>query len=75
MSVSKTSGLAGIAYWLNEHYGLTGSEQMTKSSPLVVQLKEWVDVMYADGRTTSLSTGEMEEKIAELTGGQLSEAE
>ena len=75
VSVSKTSGLAGIAYWLNEHYGLTGSEQMTKSSPLVVQLKEWVDVMYADGRTTSLSTGEMEEKIAELTGGQLSEAE
>lgn len=23
VAVSKTSGLAGIAYWLNEHYGLT----------------------------------------------------
>ena len=69
VAVSKTSGLAGIAYWINEHYGLTGEEQMTKASPLVIQLKDWVDVMYADGRTTSLSTGEMEDKVAELTEG------
>ena len=66
VSVSKTSGLAGIAYWLNEHYRLTGSDKKTKDDELVKQLKEWVDEMYADGRTTSLSTGEMEEKIAAL---------
>ena len=66
VSVSKTSGLAGIAYWLNEHYRLTGSAKKTKDDELVKQLKEWVDEMYADGRTTSLSTGEMEEKIAAL---------
>ncbi|MBQ8563760.1 MAG: 2-isopropylmalate synthase [Firmicutes bacterium] len=66
VAVSKTSGLAGIAYWLNEHYGLTGEAQMTKASPLVIKLKDWVDVMYADGRTTSLSTGEMEAKVIEL---------
>ena len=66
VSVSKTSGLAGIAYWMNEHYRLTGSDKKTKDDELVKQLKEWVDEMYADGRTTSLSTGEMEEKIAAL---------
>lgn len=26
VSVSKTSGLAGIAYWMNEHYELLGDE-------------------------------------------------
>ena len=51
---------------MNEHYRLTGSDKKTKDDELVKQLKEWVDEMYADGRTTSLSTGEMEEKIAAL---------
>lgn len=40
---------------------------MTKDSPLVVKLKEWVDEMYADDRTTSLSNKELEDKIKELT--------
>lgn len=66
VSVSKTSGLAGIAYWMNEHYGLTGEGMLHKDSPIVQELKEWVDEMYADGRTTSLSNGEMEDKIAQL---------
>ena len=66
VSVSKTSGLAGIAYWMNEHYGLTGEDMLHKDSPIVQELKEWVDEMYADGRTTSLSKGEMEDKIAQL---------
>ena len=64
--MSKTSGLAGIAYWMNEHFRLEGKARMTKDSELVAALKEWVDEMYADGRTTSLSNGEMEDKIAEL---------
>ncbi|MDY3240915.1 MAG: hypothetical protein SOW80_12460 [Anaerovoracaceae bacterium] len=66
VSVSKTSGLAGIAYWMNEHYGLTGDAMLHKDSPIVQELKVWVDEMYADGRTTSLSNGEMEDKIAQL---------
>ena len=45
---------------------------MTKDTPLVIELKDWVDEMYADGRTTSLSNQEMEEKIEELTKGALS---
>ena len=38
---------------------------------LVVELKEWVDREYADGRTTALSNEELEDKIAELSGGKL----
>lgn len=67
VAVSKTSGLAGIAYWINEHYDLKGEKQVHKDSPLVVKMKEWVDEMYADNRTTSLSNKELENKVRELT--------
>jgi len=66
VAISKTSGLAGIAYWINEHYDLVGDQQVKKNDPLVVRLKEWVDEMYADNRTTSISNKEIREKIKEL---------
>lgn len=66
VAISKTSGLAGIAYWINEHYDLIGDQQVKKNDPLVVRLKEWVDEMYADNRTTSISNKEIREKIKEL---------
>ena len=70
--VSKTSGLAGIAYWINENYGLTGENAVQKHDPLVQNLKAWVDEMYEGGRTTSLSPHELERKVEELNGGPLS---
>ncbi len=69
--VSKTSGLAGIAYWINENYGLTGTDAVDKRSELVVKMKEWIDREYEGGRQTSLSAGELEAKIEEFTGGKL----
>lgn len=66
VSVSKTSGLAGIAYWINEHYGFEGKNKVGKNTPLVIALKEWIDDMYADNRTTSMSNKELREKIKEL---------
>ena len=69
--ISKTSGLAGIAYWINANYGLTADEQVDKRSPLVVAMKEWVDKEYEGGRQTTLTTAELEQKIEELSGGKL----
>ncbi len=69
--VSKTSGLAGIAYWINENYGLTDEERVDKRSPLVAAMKEWIDAEYENGRQTALSTEELEMKIEELSGGKL----
>ena len=71
VSISKTSGLAGIAYWINTNYKLTGENALDKKNPLVISLKEWVDKEYEDGRQTALSNIELEEKIAELSGGKL----
>ena len=68
VSVSKTSGLAGIAYWINNNYKLKGQNVIDKRDPLVVSLKEWVDKEYEDGRQTTISNSEFEKKIAELSG-------
>ncbi|MBQ2734623.1 MAG: 2-isopropylmalate synthase [Clostridia bacterium] len=70
--IGKTSGLAGIAYWINENYRLTAEEAVDKRDPVVVALKEWIDKEYEDGRQTSLSVGELEEKIEELSGKRFS---
>ena len=69
VSVSATSGLAGIAFWINNHYNLTGDHMVTKQSPLVEETKEIIDRLYADGRTTVMSTEELETLIEELTAG------
>ncbi len=70
VAISKTSGAAGIAYWLNQHpsvltrLGLDGP--ISKDSEIVENLKTWVDGLYADNRTTSLSNKEIYGKLAEL---------
>ena len=71
VAVSKTSGLAGIAYWVNQNYCLRGERMLDKHSPLVEQLKDWVDGEYESGRTAVMSTEELEEKIFQLSGGVL----
>ncbi|MBE6933001.1 MAG: 2-isopropylmalate synthase [Ruminococcaceae bacterium] len=71
VQISKTSGLAGIAYWINGNYNLSESEALTKRDPLVLALKEWIDKEYENGRQTILSTHELETKIEELSGGRL----
>lgn len=70
VSISKTSGLAGIAYWINNNYRLNGDKAIDKKHPLVNALKDWVDKEYDDGRQTALSDIELENKIAELSGGK-----
>lgn len=70
VQVSKTSGLAGIAYWINENYDLHGDNKIDKKDPIVVQLKEWIDKEYDDGRVASMSDIELETKLEELSDGK-----
>lgn len=69
--VGKASGLAGIAYWINNNYRLPDDKKIDKKDPLVVALKRWIDREYEDGRQTTLSDSELENKIKELSGGKL----
>ena len=66
VEISKTSGLAGIAYWINTNYRLDDDHKIYKDDILVIQLKQWVDDLYEAGRQTMLSRKELETKITEL---------
>ena len=54
-----TSGLAGIAHWINNHYRLAGDKQVQKNSELVQMVKAWVDAQYEEGRVTVLTDEEL----------------
>ncbi|MDR1194401.1 MAG: 2-isopropylmalate synthase [Peptococcaceae bacterium] len=64
VAISSTSGLAGIAYWLNDHYGLSADKQVGKQDPLVERIKAWIDRQYADGRETVISDEELEDLVS-----------
>ena len=66
VQLGKASGLAGIAYWINQNYSLPENQKVDKRDPLVVALKAWIDKEYEDGRQTVLSNKELETKIAQL---------
>ena len=70
VQISKTSGLAGIAYWINQTYRLEGDNKLDKKSDLVVAMKEWVDTQYEDGRQTVMTDHELEEKLEQLAPGR-----
>ena len=59
VAVSNTSGLAGIAHWINNYYRLSEEEKVDKNSELVTKLKKWVDAQYEDGRVTVISDEEL----------------
>lgn len=65
-AVSNTSGLAGIAHWMNSYFHLKGDDQFSKNSELVGLVKEWVDSQYDDGRVTVMTDTELIEKITEV---------
>ena len=72
VQIGKTSGLAGIAYWINENYDLSEAESVSKRDDLVIRMKEWIDREYENGRQTMLTTHELEAKVEELSGGKYS---
>ena len=70
MQISKTSGLAGIAYWINQTYGLEGDKALSKRDPLVIAMKDWIDREYEDGRQTVMTDKELDDMIQELAPGR-----
>lgn len=65
VAVSNTSGLAGIAHWINTYYKLTEEKQVKKNSELVAMVKAWVDHEYEGGRVTVLTDDELIQVIQE----------
>ena len=59
VAVSNTSGLAGIAHWMNAYYQLKDEKAIDKSDPIVQKVKEWVDEEYETGRVTVITDDEL----------------
>jgi isopropylmalate/homocitrate/citramalate synthase len=67
VAISNTSGLAGIAYWINHHYRLPKFREVTKQDEIVIKIKEAIDKEYADGRTTLMGDDELETIVESFT--------
>ena len=65
VAISNTSGLAGIAYWINNYYNLSDERKVDKNSELVKMIKDWVDLQYAQGRVTALTDNEIVVQITD----------
>lgn len=63
VAITQTSGLAGIALWINNYFGLEGERAIDKRNPAVAKIKEWVDEQHNEGRSTSISNEEMLEAV------------
>ena len=66
VAVSNTSGLAGIAHWINNYYHLPDDRKVDKNSALVKRVKEWVDAQYDDGRVTVITDQELVVTITDV---------
>lgn len=65
VSVSNTSGLAGIAHWINTYYRLSDDRKVDKNSELVKTIKQWVDEQYDEGRVTVITDNELVVQITD----------
>ena len=50
------------------HYKLQGDKQLSKKDEVVVKMKEEIDKLYVDGRTTVMGDEELEKLYESLTG-------
>lgn len=60
--ITNTSGAAGIAHWINSTYNLKDEARLSKDSPMILKIKDWVDQEYENGRVTAISDMELTEQ-------------
>ena len=61
VAVDVHSGLAGIAHWITRFYRLEERGiTVDKRAPFIQTMKEEIDKLYSDGRTTVMGDAELE---------------
>ena len=63
VSINNASGLAGIAYWINDYYDLPDGHKIDKKDDMVLKLKEQIDAEYAAGRNSIMGDDELDNMI------------
>ncbi len=59
VEITDKSGLAGIAFWINDYFKLPDNEKVSKDSEGVKKIKEEIDKEFEKGRVISISKEEM----------------
>jgi isopropylmalate/homocitrate/citramalate synthase len=59
VAVDKTSGTAGVSWWINTYFNIPPAQRVDKRSEAVKKITDWVDTQYRQERTTSISDEEM----------------
>ena len=62
-TINDKSGNAGIAFWINQHFGLTGENMIDKRHPGVSKIHKKIMEQYEAGRVTAMSQEEMERLV------------
>jgi isopropylmalate/homocitrate/citramalate synthase len=60
ITITDKSGKAGIVHWINTRLGLEGDRRIDKGHPGVIRILKRIMEMYEEGRSTSISSDEME---------------
>lgn len=60
VAITDKSGIAGIARWLNDHFGRAGLYNVDKRHPGVLKMNFDIMTMYEEGRISSISNEELE---------------
>ena len=65
VSITSTSGMAGVAYCINHYLKSQGRPELDKKSPVVENVYNWVRKEYDEGRITVISDDELIAKTEE----------
>lgn len=60
VAIDKHSGIAGLAYWINEYYDLLEEDRIPKTHPVLKAMKDVIDKEYEEGRNTVMGDDELE---------------
>ncbi len=63
VSITNTSGVAGIAYWVNDYLNEKGKPPVDKNHALIRTIHSWVQSQYDAGRVTMISDEELENLV------------
>ena len=67
VAVTKTSGVSGVAHWINSYYRLSGEKAVDKRHPVVAAVKDWVDQEYDGGRVIAITEKELVAQVNKLS--------
>ena len=66
VAISATSGVAGVAFRINEYRNTIGEAPLPKTAPVVQRIYEWVCAEYDGGRITVITDEELISKYHEF---------